>query len=108
MARNLRRQCPSFWLGNTPAGPPKQRKGNNMILIEDRTHTTYANDTVEVWTYNMKLRFKLDKCRVKRYPECYEVISLDGQHVATFPAGETAFMMKTPETTVQITQTKEE
>lgn len=78
-----------------------------MILIEDRTHTKYSNDMVEVWTYNMKLRFKLDKCRVRRYPEYYEVISLDGQHVATFPAGETAFMMKSPETTLQITQTTE-
>lgn len=79
-----------------------------MILIEDRTHTTYPNDTVEVWTYNMKLRFKLDKCRVKRYPEYYEIIALDGQHVATFPANETAFMMKTPETSQQITQTTQD
>ena len=78
-----------------------------MILIEDRTHTTYTDDTVEVWTYNMKLRFRLERCRVKRYPEYYEVLALDGQHVATFPAAETAFMMKTPETTKQITQKTE-
>ena len=76
-----------------------------MILIEDRTHEKYTTDAVEVWTYNMKLRFVIDRARVKKYPECYEVISLTGEHVATFPANETAFMMKSPETTQQITQT---
>ena len=76
-----------------------------MILIEDSTHTTYQNDTVEVWTYNMKLKFKLENCRVKRQKECYEVVSLDGQYVASFPANETAFMIKSPETALQITQT---
>lgn len=78
-----------------------------MILIEDRTHTKYPNDTVEVWTYNMKLRFKLDKCRVRKYPEYYEIVALDGQYVATFPIGETAFIIRTPETVLQITQETE-
>ena len=87
------------------AKTPKHYDTGKMILIEDRTHTTYQADTVEVWTYNMKLRFVMDHCRVRKYPEYYEVISLTGEHVATFPANETGFIMKTPETTLQITQT---
>lgn len=76
-----------------------------MILIEDRTHTTYSTDTVEVWTYNMNLKFKIENAHVKMYKDHFEIISHTGEHVATFPGNETAFIMKSPETSVSITQT---
>lgn len=76
-----------------------------MILISDTTHTKYSSDTVEVWTYNMSLKFKIEKSKVVEYPTYYEIISMStGEHIATFPKSETAFMQKTPETTKQITQ----
>lgn len=75
-----------------------------MILIEDRTHTTYDTDTVEVWTYNMKLRFRIENAIVKSCKDCYAIISYTGEHLASFPSNETAFIMKTPETNQQITQ----
>lgn len=76
-----------------------------MILIEDRTKTKYDVETVEVWTYNMKLRFSIENARVKKQSDYYEIISYTGETIATFPANETAFMMKTPETNQQIIQT---
>lgn len=76
-----------------------------MILIEDRTKTKYDVETVEVWTYNMKLRFSIENARVKKYPDHYAIVSYTGEHIASFPSNETAFIMKTPETNQQITQT---
>lgn len=76
-----------------------------MILIEDRTRTTYDTDAVEVWTYDMKLCFKIENAVVKPGKVHYAIVSCTGEHIASFPSGETAFMMKTPETNRQITQT---
>lgn len=75
-----------------------------MILIEDRTHTTYTTDTVEVWTYNMNLKFKIENAHVRRLKDCYEIVSSTGENIAVFPIGETAFMMKSHETSAVITQ----
>jgi len=79
-----------------------------MILIEDRTHDKYDTDTIEVWTYNMKLKLKIENSTVKTYDDCYMIVSHTGEYIASFPLNETVFIMKTQETTGQIKQTIED
>ena len=74
-----------------------------MILIENRENRT---PDVEVYTYNMIKRFEFNGCTVKEDVDAgvFVVTTYDNDYfIATFPVKETAYILKTNETTTNIT-----
>lgn len=75
-----------------------------MIIIADKTQQTSRADTVEIWTYSMKLKMKIENATVTVSDSYYTITSNSGEFIAAFPKNETAYISKTPETTQQIHQ----
>lgn len=79
-----------------------------MILLEDRnTGNPNLRTVVEVYTYNMVLRFRFNNCVVQCETDNnrYVITSIDTEETfGAFPMTETAYILKTPETTNLIQQ----